>query len=77
MSQRPTALGQLAGPLTALLPAAAPGICCSDVHRRLALYAPSTIRLALAVLERDGIAVSTMMPGPRRQPTRFYWRAEA
>lgn len=74
-SARPTAVRQLAAPLTALLPAQPPGISAGIAHGRLGLYAPSTLRIALDLLERDGIAVSAVAPGRRRQPTRFYWRA--
>lgn len=72
---RQTAILSIMPPLAEMLPARAPGISARRAHEQLDRWAPTTIRIALGLLERDGAAVSALAPGPHRQPTRFYWRA--
>lgn len=78
---RQKAVREIYNPLAALLPAERPGLTAKAAHAALATsWAPNTIRIALDVLERDGIAMSELVPGrteQRGQPTRFFRRASA
>lgn len=72
---RQTAIRAIMAPIAEMLPSQAPGITVRAVHARLDQYAPGTVRIALALLERDGIAASVIAAGAKGMPTRYFWRA--
>jgi hypothetical protein len=78
VSAAPRALAAIAERLRPLLPTDEPGLDSHAAFERLgSIGAPNTIRMALALLERDGVVVSRMAPGRRNQPTRYFRLAQA
>ncbi len=69
---KPEALGDILAQLPDILPRERRGLSARDVQQAIATWAPSTVRTALTVFERDGHAVSELAPGGRNQPTRYY-----
>lgn len=78
MACAPTAIRNLIPELIKVLPDKAPGISAAEAHKALGDHvAGSSVRTALAVLERDGIATSYREKPTRNMPWLFHRVSEA